>query len=1500
MHADESRDPSVLDRQLLADFLADPEGLRRKHLGLRSRDATARKRIAELEKQLTRLRKLEKENKDLTRRLGSANSALDAYRAETARLKADLKRLRSSQAYRLGRTLTRPATLLRRPSRPTPAAPQPAAIESAAAPEPSTTDPSVGESPGTSSPPPPVPRRLSEYSFDELLARFEEAPGPDRLGHVLSRAWYQQGLIGLPARLLRENPEIAAQLDPRSGDLAARILGADRVVTHGIEVPPRASGPAYVPERDRVMYCAYSTPAFNSNGYSIRTKGVADGLREAGADVVVVGRAGYPWDAAADGARPPVRRHVRTVDDVDYVHLPGANLGTTPIDHYVLQCADAFVREARLSRPSVIHAASNHRVGLAALIAARRLGLPFVYEVRGLWEITEASDKPGWQETERFAEQVLLETLAAAEADLVLAITAQTKDELVARGVPADRIRLAPNAVDPHDYLPLPTDEAFAKAHGVRTDVPVIGFAGSMVAYEGLATLLDAAAVLRERGVGFQVVLAGSGSAQPDLEVRVQELGLGEDVRFLGRVPSSQMPRVLSLFDIMPCPRLSLPVTEMVSPLKPLEGLSAAKAIVLSDVAPHVDLAGEHEERALLFPAGDATALADVLERLIGDPGLRADLGRAGRLWCLDERNWLSLAGSIRAGHREAQRTHDALVDGEAGRSLGSLRVGLIADEFTSQTLAASVTTVPLDRDGWVDQLDGLDLVFIESAWSGNGGQWHRGVGFYSDDEDASLAALLATTRDRGIPTVFWNKEDPVHFARFVRTASRCDHVFTTDGNMVVPYLQAGIGTVRTASSLPFYAQPRIHNPLPGRRPFEQSVAYAGTYYGDRYAKRSAELSRLLGAARPHGLAIYDRQLAVPDSPYHFPPEFQRDVRGSLPYDEVIDSYKAHVANLNVNSVADSPSMFSRRVVEVAACGGVVLSGPGRGIEETFGTAIPSTGDTATWRALLRDWSLDPQARLREAWLQMRAVLRAHTVDTALTILARTAGIPVRAAGLPTYAVVLDGTRADLLATVASQSVLPTAVCASAGDAEARAALEPLGIRVLAWDEAVADVDFIGHVTEPVGRTHVEDLLLATRFGSWERIVPVSEPGLEHGRPMARPVESGRPVDSVDGLASRELLARHADLHEALRAPSVAVELLVPRPLEPYGPPDPTEEEPEIDWARELGGRTVVVAGHDLKFARSTIAALEAAGAEVLLDEWLSHSEHDEERSRSLVARADVVLCEWGLGNAVWYSRHVRPDQRLVVRVHSQELRRAHLSRIKHTAVDRYVFVGALVREAAVHSHGVPRDRTVIVPNAVDVRALDLPKLPGAEHTLGLVGIVPRTKRLDLALDVLEGLLAHDDRYRMRVRGRTAADYPWMLDRPDEMAYYDAQDARIERINDAHPGAVRLDGHGDDMPEWYREIGIALSVSDFESFHLTIADGAASGAFPALLAWPGSDLVYPRGWASPSVPALVDRIVSAPRRPEEYREVARQSFDEAMVMRRLLDVLAGRRESDDA
>lgn len=1484
MHWDEIRDQELHEQQILDDFISEPKALRRKYLKLVARDRRARDRVAELERHVQALQsdllkheKLAAEVPRLTERLGSANAALGAYRAETRRLKDDLARLRRSRAIRISRALTRPIDLVKKSTRDRQRADGSAPKEvrddvlvstAQVPPEFMPIDPRKDSSRTLWA------KRPSECTYEELKQRLEDRPTAETLGHVINRAWFAHGKIEEPGAALDQWPDLAAQLTGPVKRLADRIHGGRRMAGAEEWIPRRAPGAAYVAERNRLMYCVHSTPAYNSNGYSTRTRGVAAGLTANGIDVRVVARAGYPWDSQADVPAPPRRRSVTTLDGVDYVHLTGPNVNHAPHDHVVLQMADAFVREARLYRPSMIQAASNHRTGLAALIAARRLGLPFVYEVRGLWELTEASANRDWLQSDRYAIAKRLETLVASEADHVLAITQEIADELVARGVDADRISLLANGVDPNQFTPLYPDPEMKRRlvphPSGLTGLPTIGFAGSMVDYEGLDDLLEASAILDSQGVQHHVVLAGSGPAEARLRAMAQEKAL-HHVTFLGRLPAADIPRLLSVLDVVACPRKSTFITDLVSPLKPLEAMSAGRAVVLSDVAPNTTIAGVDGARAVLHAADDPRSLADALQSLLLDADVRRRLGRHARRWVLAERSWKHLGQTIVEAHAQAAHRQVTEIGHISTIPLHALRVAVVADEFTATTLAAEVAVTVLGRHTWADQLDAVKphLVFIESAWA-NSGEWFRGVGYYSDEEHADLRALIDSCRSSGIPTVFWNKEDPVHFARFVRAAAECDHIFTTDADMIPNYLGAAT-YAKTASALPFYAAPTIHNPLPGSLPWVGGASYAGTFYGERYAKRSRELACLLNEAAPFGLTVYDRQADNPDSPYRFPPHLQRYVAGSLPYSEVLDAYKAHTANLNVNSVADSPSMFSRRVVEVAASGAVVLSGPGRGITETFGDAIACSADPHDWRAWLRAWTTSPEARRAEAWLQMRAVLRSHTIATALTLVGRTAGLPVEAPTLPAYDAVVHGVTRDRLIAVARQSVLPATVHLVDADLSLADDLFPEEVRLETGASGYDSARFAIHFYNDPDRAVAEDLLHATRWRRWGWVATSLDPPAQtsYAHPSQEPAPiSGTvlvaPVASVpcDGLL----------LYRPARAVPESAQVVCSEP-----------EHPLVAQSLRL-----LVAGHDLKFARPLIRAAENAGMEVMLDEWTSHNTHDEDRSRALLREADVVFCEWGLGNAVWYSHNLHEHQRMVVRIHAQELRRDYLRNIKHKKVARFIFVGRTILESAVASHGIPRGASVVIPNPIDVQGLALPKT-GLEawHTLGLVGAIPRSKRPDLALDLLEQLRIRDDRYRLRIKGHGPDHYPWLANLPEEVAFYDELQARIDAINAEHPGAVVWDPHGDDMCEWFRQIGVALSVSDHESFHFTVADGAASGALPAVLAWPGAEYLYPKEWLSADLDELAHRIRQAEPSPGD-RDFIRERFASDVVVPALL------------
>lgn len=272
----------------------------------------------------------------------------------------------------------------------------------------------------------------------------------------------------------------------------------------------------------------------------------------------------------------------------------------------------------------------------------------------------------------------------------------------------------------------------------------------------------------------------------------------------------------------------------------------------------------------------------------------------------------------------------------------------------------------------------------------------------------------------------------------------------------------------------------------------------------------------------------------------------------------------------------------------------------------------------------------------------------------------------------------------------------------------------------------------------------------------------------------------------------------------------------------------------------------ILIAGHDLKFAKFIMEAIEARDdLELLVDQWQGHSKHDEEQSHRLLNQADTIFCEWGLGNVVWFSRHKKAGQKLVTRVHAQELKTRHLDQCLHDNIDHYIFVSPYYFELMIAEFSLQREKCKMIFNMVDTQLLDKPKLPGAEFHLGMIGDVPQSKRLDRALDIFEKLYAKDKRYKLFVKGKRPEDYPWMHSKAkaDEMAYYQRQYQRIK--DNGWQDNVIFEGFGP-IDEWLQKIGWVLSVSDHESFHLAVAEGMASGAIPLIFPWDGSREIYPK------------------------------------------------------
>ncbi len=319
----------------------------------------------------------------------------------------------------------------------------------------------------------------------------------------------------------------------------------------------------------------------------------------------------------------------------------------------------------------------------------------------------------------------------------------------------------------------------------------------------------------------------------------------------------------------------------------------------------------------------------------------------------------------------------------------------------------------------------------------------------------------------------------------------------------------------------------------------------------------------------------------------------------------------------------------------------------------------------------------------------------------------------------------------------------------------------------------------------------------------------------------------------------------------------------------------------------------LLFSGHDFKFLTPLIERCQRSELyEVRLDKHKGHQIDSEADAREHLKWADIIFCEWALGNAVWYSQHKRPDQLLVVRLHLQEVQaRDQISFIWETdwsAVDRLITITHHIYDWMVAEFPVLRDRACLIYNPIDASGqLNQPKPPGHEFRLGLVGVVPQRKRIDLAVEILEKLVRQDQRYRLHVKGHRPEQYDWMLARKDEMAWYNELYGRIQSL--PFQDAVIFEPHGADMAGFYSKIGFILSTSDFEGSHQAVAEGMAAGCIPIIRNWVGADRIYPPKHVVESMDqaaVMIQRWNESPYQAEEReacRRYARERFDQELI-----------------
>ena len=1212
----------------------------------------------------------------------------------------------------------------------------------------------------------------------------------------------------------------------------------------------------------KVLYLVHMSLPFESAGYCTRTHGLLTNLLANNSELLVQSRYGYPLDKGKLRHITPDEVPKRVViDGLTYSFDKDEDLGIGDPNEraYIHRASQRLVEHALVEQPALIQAASNHVNGAIGLRAAQTLGLPFVYEVRGLWHMSRVSRQPHFLHHCEYQAMDEAEVAVCKEADAVLAITHAVRHYLIDKGVESSKIFVLPNGVDSHRFQPVPEDIKLREELGL-SDGPVIGYVGSFVGYEGLDLLIDAFAKLVEHRPDAHLLLVGDGDTRTALENQVNRLDLEERVVFTGRVSHDDVERYHSLIDIAPFPRTPDIVCEFISPLKPFESMAMGQLVVASDVAALKEIISDGEN-GRLFKKGDSHSLFEVLNDVLSDDHRREQLANAGVDWVRANRDWKALATYLHSvhasllGHTEPPAllgTGQALqvVNGHVMTMLDRTPVIMaIMDEFSATALAPDATLLRPSPETWRSMLEDtrIDALVVESAWDGNDGAWNHKVGYYNDEELQSLRDLVEACRSRNIPTIFYNKEDPVHYDRFAPTSAMFDHVFTTDEQCTVRYETLPNSNIQSVHSIQFAAQPAVHHPYNTSFASREGIAFAGTYYAGKYPDRCETMDMLFDASTDEGLVIYDRQSDGENPNYVFPSRFSSSIRPKLPYSEMLEAHRRHKIFLNVNSVQTSKTMAARRIFEIPASGACLVSGPGLAVRETFGNTIPIVSNQQEAEATIQALINTPGFLEFTIQKSRQIVLHRHLNSHRLTSMLQAGGLlPVKAETNPKVFVTDEETvLLDMMLWLARQSL---------GDS----------VQVSLPSEPS---------TEP---EHLMNNLLVSRGLILEQTTPhQSIPRIEVGNIAGTDHEFLQYVLNEWRSCNVNTEIRTADgtiLAVLIHDQSKDFQFVEYAKME-------EDESLDISSIKEFtfstSPKTLLVAGHDLKFAQPIMKTLEEMGIEILVDQWKNHNKFDAEVSTALLKQADAVWCEWALGNVVWYSQNIPAGTPLFVRYHLQERNYEYLRDSDQNKISNISFVCEHYHQNA-HDIGqieanVP---TSVIPNTMKIKPRTVRK--NNNFAIGMVGIVPARKRLDLAIDLLEELRQLDTRYQLKIVGKQPEDYAWLMKREAEREYYDKVYTRLhhnELINDS----VEFLGFVEDIGDFYGSVGHVISTSDFESFHLTLADGPLQGAAAHTLEWKGADMIYTDLWKNKSIKEMATRIHQLNIKNETRYHAAKQS-----------------------
>ena len=479
---------------------------------------------------------------------------------------------------------------------------------------------------------------LSAIIFGES---FQETINDDRALRALVQAHGKCGNFTKPLQYLKKMPKSSWRTTQEE-----KFRSAARILDKGLKIKmPKVEKIQSKPKS--ILYHASQSMPHTSSGYAIRTHGLVSALNSQELNLQTVLRYGYPLDRNDFGLNKISNQE--KIDNVNY-YFSHSEIDRNLINYqdvYSFNSLEKYLRRSVSSissysqkiKPEIIHSASNFVVGMAGARAAKALGIPSIYEIRGFWHLTQSTKRLGYEGSDHYNLTERLEIETAKMSDHVFTITKALKDILIENGISENKITVLPNAVDPSKFNISKKDKRLEKELDFQNKV-VIGYIGSFVKYEGLDLLLEASSILKNKlGDCFRLLLVGDGDMMKNLRNMARFLQLEDIIIFTGRVSHKEVNRYYSLIDIAPLPRKGFRVCELVSPLKPFEAMGAGKVLITSSVEALAEIIDDGKT-GFVFEKDNAEDLADKLELVILDKELRKQIGNNANKWVIENHSW--------------------------------------------------------------------------------------------------------------------------------------------------------------------------------------------------------------------------------------------------------------------------------------------------------------------------------------------------------------------------------------------------------------------------------------------------------------------------------------------------------------------------------------------------------------------------------------------------------------------------------------------------------------------------------------------------------------------------------------------------------------------------------------------------------------------------------------------------------------------------------------------